>query len=187
MSRQFWMECLAAATASGTAIASSTTETTLIPAPIIPGNYLQDGRCLRVVLAVGYGTTGTPTLTFSARYGPATTGVVLTKSGAIVTSSGVGGGASMTALWIYWFALQVRANGASGNAMTNGEATLYTTGTAAGSTYPVASGSTGGTTPVVCAAADFTADTALTPTALWGTNNAANSIQAHQFTLEGFN
>jgi hypothetical protein len=70
--------------------------------------------------------------------------------------------------------------------MTNGEIGLYSTGTAAGSAYPLASGSTGGTTPVV-ATVDLTVDTALSVTATWGTANAANSIQGHNYTLEVLN
>jgi hypothetical protein len=188
MSRQFYSESLAWATASGTAIASSTTETILVPNVTVPANYLQDGRCLRVRAFGGYGTTGTPTLTFGVRWGGGTgaSGTVIAKSGAITTGSGVGGGASMTALWSAEFFVQVRSNGASGTLMTNGEITLYTTGTAAGSSYPLASGSTGGTTPAV-ATVDLTADTALSFTALWGTSNAANSIQLHNYTIESLN
>jgi hypothetical protein len=113
-------------------------------------------------------------------------GTVIAKSGAIVTGSGVGGGASMTALWSVELMLQVRANGSSGTTMTNGEISLYTTGTAAGSSYPLASGSTGGTTPAT-ATVDLTADAALSLTALWGTNNAANSIQGHSYSIESLN
>ncbi len=185
MSRQFWEEALAWATASGTAVASSTTETILFPNVTIPANYMQDGRCLRLRLFGGYGTTGTPTLTFTVRWG-GVSGTVISKSGAITTGSGVGGGASMTALWSMEVLLQVRSNGASGTLMTNGELSLNTTGTAAGSSYPLASGSTGGTTPVAVAA-DLTADTALSVTVTWGTNNAANSIQGHNYTIESLN
>ena len=151
MSRQYWQETLAWATASGTAIASSSTETILVPNVTIPANYMQDGRCLRIRAFGGYGTTGTPTLTFTLRWG-GVSGTVIAKSGAIVTGSGVGGGASMTALWSIELIVQVRANGSSGTLMSNGEVSLYSTGTAAGSGYPIASGSTGGTTPAATTA-----------------------------------
>jgi hypothetical protein len=188
MSFQSWMETVAAATTSGTAIASSTTETILVSNVTIPANYLQNGRCLRMRAFGGYGTTGTPTLAFSVRWGGGTgaSGTVMAKTGSIVTGSGVGGGASMTALWTAEILIQVRTNGATGTVMTNGEVSLYTTGTAAGSGYPLVSGTTGGTTPAV-ATLDLTADTALSLTALWGTNNSANSIQLHQYTLESLN
>jgi hypothetical protein len=51
---------------------------------------------------------------------------------------------------------------------------------------PFVSGSTGGTTPAV-ATIDLTADTALSLTALWGTNNAANSIQGHNYQIVSLN
>lgn len=192
MSRQFWTETLAAMTAAAAAIAASTTETVLIPNFTIPANYLQDGRCLRLTIWGAYGTTGTPTLTLAVRWG-GVAGTVIAKSGAIVTTSGVGGGASMTALFKIEIIIQVRSNGASGTVFVNGEAMLFTstvptagTVTNYGMPAPLASGSTGGTTPVAVAV-DLTADTAMSVTALWGTNNAANSIRADQAILEAMN
>lgn len=192
MSRQFWSETLAWATASGTAIANSVTETILFPNVTIPGNYLQDGRCLRVRAFGAYGTTATPTLTFAVRWG-GVAGTVIAKSTAVTTTSAVGGGASMTAPWSAEFIIQVRANGSSGSLMTNGEITLYTATAATAGTVtnyglplPLASGSTGGTTPIAVTV-DLTADTALSFTALWGTQNAANSIQGLNYTIEAMN
>jgi hypothetical protein len=185
LSRQFWSETVAWSTASGTAIAASTTETILFPNVTIPANFMADGRCLRIRAFGGYGTTGTPVLTFALRWG-GVSGTVIAKSGGITTASGAGGGASMTAMWSTEIIVQVRSNGATGTLMTNGEVSLNTTGTAAGSSYPIASGATGGTTPVAVAV-DLTADTALSLTALWGTNNAANSIQGHNYSIEALN
>src|SRR6185503_16530986 len=179
MSRQFWSEQLSWATASGTAIASSTTETILFPNVTIPANYLQDGRTLRLRAFGAYGTTSTPTLIFTIRWG-GVAGTVLAKSATVTTTSGVGGGASMTAPWSFEAVIQVRANGSSGSLMTNGEVILYTStaGTAGtvtnyGMPMPLASGSTGGTTPVAVTA-DLTADTALSLTVTWSAANAAN-------------
>lgn len=192
MSRQFWGETLSWATSSGTAIANSTTETILVPNLTIPANYMQDGRCLRVRAFGGYGTTATPTLIFSVRWG-GVSGTVLAKQAANVTTSGVGGGASMTAMWEFEILIQTRSNGSSGTLMTNGSSILYTstlvtagTVTNYGQPAPIASGSTGGTTPVAVTA-DLTTDTALSFTATWGTANAANSIQCHNLTLESLN
>jgi len=191
MSRQFWSEGLAWATASGTAIAASTTETILFPNVTIPANYMQDGRVLRLRAFGGYGTTATPTLTIAVRWG-GVTGTVLSKSAAATLSTGAGGGASMTALWDLEVYIQTRVNGSAGSLFTCGNATVYITAptagtvTAYGMPLVLASGSTGGTTPVAVTA-DLTADTALAVTALWGTNNAANSIQGHLFTVESIN
>lgn len=192
MSRQFWSETLTWATASATAIATSTTETILFPNITIPANFLQDGRVLRGRGFFAYGTTATPTLTFALRWG-GVAGTVIAKTAALTTTSAVGGGASMTALGSFEFIIQTRSNGSSGTLMTNGEIVTYTStaptaGTVANYGLPqvLASGSTGGTTPVV-ATVDLTADTALSLTATWGTSNAANSIQGLQYTLEAMN
>lgn len=192
MSRQFWQESLAWATASGTAIASSTTETILFPNVTIPANYMQDGRLLRLTCFGGYGTTATPTLIFTLRWG-GVAGTVMAKSSTVTLTSGVGGGASMTALWRLEIIIQVRTNGSTGTVMSNGRAVLHTSTAATAGTVtnygmeiPIVSGSTGGTTPAV-ATLDLTADTALSITALWGTNNSANSIQGHNFLLETLN
>lgn len=192
MSRQNWSETIAWATSSGTPINTSTTETILFPNVTIPANYLQDGRCLRLRAFFAYGTTATPTLTFALRWG-GVSGTVLAKTAANVMTSAVGGGASMTAVGDIEIILQVRSNGATGTVMTNGivdyfTSTVGTAGTVTnyGMTMPIVSGSTGGTTPVAVTA-DLTADTALSLTALWGTNNAANNIQGLNYTIETLN
>ncbi|MDE2100936.1 MAG: hypothetical protein KGL39_27060 [Patescibacteria group bacterium] len=192
MSRQFWYECLTWAVASGTAIASSTTETILFPNVTIPANYMQDGRALELKSTGAYGTTSTPTLIFSLRWG-GVSGTVLAKSSTVTTTSATGGGASMTALWNSWMYIQTRSNGSSGTLFVNGEATLHTSSAATAGTVtnygmplPIASGSTGGTTPVAVTV-DLTSDTALSFTAIWGTNASANSIQGNHYYLESKN
>lgn len=192
MSRQFWSETVSWATASGTAVASTAAETILFPNVTIPANYMQDGRCLRLRGFFAYGTTATPTLVFSVRWG-GVAGTVLAKQAANVTTSGVGGGASMTALGEFEIIIQTRSNGSAGTLMTNGITTLFTstlltagTVTNYGQTAPIVSGSTGGTTPVAVAA-DLTADTALSLTVTWGTSNAANSIQGLNYMIETLN
>lgn len=192
MSRQYWSETVSWATAAGTAIATSTTETILFPNVTIPANFMQDGRCLRLRGFFAYGTTSTPTIVFAIRWG-GVSGTVLAKTAANTLTSGVGGGASMTAIGSFEVIIQTRSNGSSGTLMTNGEFTLFTStaGTAGtvtnyGMPVALASGSTGGTTPVAVTA-DLTADTALSITALWGTSNAANSIQGINYTIEAMN
>lgn len=186
MSRQFWSEALAWATANGTAVANSAAHTILFPNITIPANYLQDGRVLRINTWGAYGTTATPTIIFDIVWG-GIAGTVVAKTGTITTGSAVGGGASMTALWNLDAIVQTRSNGSAGTLFTDGVLTLYTTGTAGGTVYPLASGSTGGTTPVASAAVDLTADTALSLGVTWGTANAANSIQGNIYILEGLN
>lgn len=192
MSRQFWSETLTWATAAGTAIVSSSTETILFPNVTIPANYMQDGRCLRLRAFFAYGTTATPTLVFTLRWG-GVSGTVLSKTAANVMTSGVGGGASMTAVGDIEILVQTRSNGSAGTLMTNGivdyfTSTLGTAGTVTnyGMTMPIVSGSTGGTTPIAVTA-DLTADTALSLTATWGTLNAANSVQGINYSIESLN
>lgn len=192
MSRQFWSETVAWATAAGTAVANTTQETIIIPNTTIPANFLQDGRVLRIRGSGAYGTTATPTLTFSVRWG-GVAGTVLSKSAAHTLTSAVGGGASMTALFDFEILIQTRANGATGSLFTNGTVSLYTSTAATagtvtnyGLTVPIASGSTGGTTPVAVTA-DLTVDTALAITAAWGTANAANSLRCDQMIIEALN
>lgn len=192
MSRQFWNETITWATTAGTAIANSTTETIVFPNVTIPANYLQDGRVLRIRAFGAYGTTGTPTLTLSLRWG-GVSGTVIAKSAAATLTSGVGGGASMTAMWSFEAIIQVRSNGSSGTLFTNGVAVLFTSTTPTAGTVTnygmpivLASGSTGGTTPVAVTC-DLTADTALSFTATWGTANAANSLRGDQYVIEALN
>jgi hypothetical protein len=131
-------------------------------------------------------------LKFSVRWG-GVSGTVLAAQAANVTTSGTGGGASMTALWDVEIYIQVRSNGATGTLVTNGNSRLFTstlltagTVTNYGQVAPIVSGSTGGTTPVAVTA-DLTADTALSLTATWGTANAANSIRGDVYTIEALN
>lgn len=192
MSRQFWQEALTWATSTATAVANTTTETILVPNVTIPANFMQDGRVIQLNAFGSYGTTATPTIIFTLRWG-GVGGTVMAKSSTVTTTSGVGSGATMTALWCAQAFIQVRTNGSAGTAMTNGTITLYnstaaTSGTVTnyGLAMPLVSGSTGGTTPAT-AACDFTADTALSLTATWGTANAANSIQTTNYYLEAMN
>jgi hypothetical protein len=196
MSRQFWSETLTWATSSATAIANTTTETILFPNITIPANYLQDGRVLRGRFFFAFGTvvTNNPSIQFTLRWG-GVAGTVLSKSQALLTSTtALGGGASMTAMGDGEFFIQTRANGSSGSLMTNGAGNLYSgaqptynTVAAYGMPFIMASGSTGGSTPVAVTV-DLTADTALSLTAVWTTAaNAANSIQGIQYTLEAMN
>ena len=192
MSRQYFAETVTWATVAGTAVANTTTETILIPNPTIGGNFMQDGRCLRIRGFFAYGTTATPTLTLALRWG-GVAGTVIAKSAANVMTSAVGGGASMTATGNIDIVIQTRSNGSAGTLMTNGIVDIFTStaGTAGtvtnyGMTMPIVSGSTGGTTPVAVTA-DLTADTALALTATWGTANAANSIQLINYSIEALN
>src|SRR6185369_2135326 len=119
MSRQYWEESLVWATASGTAVASTSAETILFPNVTIPANYMQDGRTLRIRAIGQYSNTGTPTMIFGLRWG-GVAGTLLCKTAACTTPSGV-----TAAMWDLDIILTTRSNGATGTIMANGVARVH--------------------------------------------------------------
>src|SRR4051812_16890819 len=111
MSRQFWTETVAWATASGTPVANTSSETILFPNVTIPANYMQDGRTIRLRVFGQYSTTATPTMIFSVRWG-GVAGTVLCKTAAITTPSGV-----TAATFDLDIIMTTRSNGSSGTIM----------------------------------------------------------------------
>lgn len=188
MSRQFWAETLAWATADGTAVANSVTEAILFPNITIPSNYLQDGRVLRLTLYGRYGNvvTAVPTLTIRARWG-GVAGTVIAQSAAIVTSAT----AMTAALWKMELIIQVRLNGSAGTVFAMGEFEMTTNtaptfGTVTNYALTTCLASAGLATPAAVTV-DLTADSALSITAQWSAANAANTITGHIYTLEALN
>ena len=185
MSRQFWNETLAWATADGTAIANTVTETIIFPNVTIPGNYLQDGRTVRLYVFGKYSTTGTPTVTFRLRWG-GVAGTVIVASGAIT-----GGSTVTNAAFENLILLTTRSNGSSGTVMANGHAILY------GATAPTVGSATGapgigpmtagGQTAPAAVTLDLTADTALSITATWSAASASNTLTGHNYIIEAVN
>lgn len=185
MSRQFFNEAILWVTASGVAVANSTTETILTPNVTVPANYLQGERNLEIVAMGVYSTTSAPTMTFSLRWG-GVAGTVLTKSGALVGASSITSG-----LWNLYILMQTRSNGSTGTVMANGWAMLHTAtaGTAGSATGAPAVGPmtvAGQTVPAV-ATVDLTADTALALTITWGTASASNTIQLLNYSIRSLN
>lgn len=185
MSRQFWNETLAWATADGTAIANSTTETIIFPNITIPANMLQDGRIIRLTAYGRYSSTATPTLTFRARWG-GVAGTVLSASGAVTVGSGVTAG-----MWRMEIVIQVRANGSTGSVFSMGEVEItddaaQTVGSATNATAVAIMGSAGAATPAAVTV-DLTADTALSITAQWSAASASNTLTGHIYILEALN
>ena len=185
MSRQFWSETLVWATASGTAVADTTTETIIFPNVTIPANYLQDGRTLRITAFGQYSNTGTPTLIFSLRWG-GVSGTVICKTAAITTPSGV-----TAATWMLEIIITVRSNGFSGTIMGNGVCFCFAAvaGTVASATgaacvNPMTNG--GVVTPAV-ATVDLTADTALSLTATWSAASESNTLTGLNYLIEALN
>jgi hypothetical protein len=180
MSYQTWQELVSVAVADGTAIASSTTETLIFTAPTLDANYLTFGRTLRLQAYGKISNTSTPTIRFRLRYGTATGGVVLADTGAITMAAITG-----NSIWAVLLSMTVRSVGATGTIMCMGNAHLPITSSSARPT-DIMMGSAGETTPAT-ATIDTTVATALSLTALWGTNSASNTLTGTNFTLEALN
>lgn len=187
-SRQFWMECIAWATADATAVASSTTETVLFPAITLPANYLADSRGLRLKAMGKYSTLGSGTVShvFRLRYGAAVSGVLLAASGTITLAISL-----TNCLFEIELTIQTRSNGSSGTLMCNGSVHVF------GGTAPSLGSATGapaeapmtagGQTAPATATCDLTVDTPLSLTIQHGANSASNTATGLQLTLESLN
>lgn len=187
MSRQFWMECIAWATADGTLVGTSTTETILFPNVTIPANYMQDGRGLRIRAAGKYSTLGSGTVShvYTLRWG-GVGGTLLTKTGTVTLLI------SMTnAYFDIELMLQTRSNGATGTILADGLARAFggtapTIGSATGAPA-IAPMTNGGQTVPAAATVDLTADTALSLTITHGANSASNTATGQHYTIESLN
>ncbi len=187
MSRQYWAELIAWATASGTAVASTTTETIMFPNVTIPANYMQDGRTIRLVVIGQYSElgSGTVTMIYSVRWG-GVAGTLICKTGTITTLISA-------AAWLYQFEVWIttRSNGSSGTVMGNGIAHVFsstapTVGSATGAPAVTSMTQGGQITPAV-ATLDLTADTALSVTVTHGSNSASDTSTGLQYTIESLN
>lgn len=184
MSRQFWQETLFWATADGTAVANTTTETIVFPNVTIPASYMQDGRVLRINAAGRYSTTATPTIRLRLRWG-GVAGTVIWDSGTITTAT------VTAALWQVRIMVQTRSNGATGTLFAIGEASIGsaaapTVGSATGAMADGIFGSAGDDTPAAVTV-DLTADTALSLTATWSAASASNTATGHIYVGESLN
>lgn len=190
MSRQFWTECLTWATSDGTSVSNTVTESVIYPNVTIPGNFMQDGRCLRLTAIGKYGTaSATPGVNFiwSVRWG-GVSGTLICKSGALVTPTTT---ALSNGLWDVTVMLQTRSNGSSGTLMGNGWVHLHDTtaqtmrsATNVGAFGPLSNG--GQATPAA-ATVDLTADTALSFTITESAASASNTVTGLNYTIEALN
>jgi len=176
MSRQFWCETLAWATADGTAIANTTAETIIMPNITIPANYLQDGRALRLRLQGKHSTIATPTLILRVRWG-GVAGTLICLSPTFTAGSGI-----TNNLFEIEVMIQVRANGATGTVVAIGYATVQ--GATAPATQMMC---VGGASAPAATTVDLTADTALSVTAQWGTASASNTLTGMNYVVEAIN
>jgi hypothetical protein len=177
MSRQYWQELISWATADGTAIANTTTETIIFPNVTIPANYMQDGRRLRIRAFGKLSTTVTPTIQFGLRWG-GVAGTLLAQSEALTNGSGV-----TNVMWSTELVIQTRANGSSGSLIVSGEVMVNTgTTTSIAQTFGVS-----GFDAPAAVTVDLTADTALALTGKWSAASASNTLTGHDYAIESLN
>lgn len=179
MSLQGWRETLITAQSDGTALASSTSATSILPAAAkytLPANWFTaPGRKLTVLAAGRISTTtGPPTITFDVRFGATT----VFTSGAVTTV------ASLTnKTWRLWIELTCRSIGASTSA------TVFGTGSLTSSAVVGATGGAATTamlpdsSPAVGTGFDSTASQVVDLYATWSASSASNTVTLHQFDL----
>lgn len=177
MSRQFWSEALFWATADGTAVANTTTETSIFNDVTIPANYMSDGRILRIRAAGKLSTTATPTITFAFRWG-GPSGTLLATTEAITNGSGV-----TNVNWRVDAMIQTRTNGATGTLLVTGMAVVHTSATAVVTNIFGVSGFDAPAAVTV----DLTADTLLAFTADWSAASASNTLTGMIYVGESLN
>lgn len=182
MSLQSWEECLISAQVDGTALASSTTATSLIPAAAkftLPANFFSIGRVLKVTASGRISTTtGPPTFTFDVRLGS----VVVFNAGAVTTVASV-----TNKTWLLEVLLTCRAIGAatSANLMGSGR---FTSSAVVGSTGGAANSAVlPDSAPAVGTGFDSTAAQVVDLFGTWSASSASNTITLHQFVLESLN
>lgn len=188
MSRQFWAEPIAwGPGADGTSINTSAVETLIFPNITFGGNYMQDGRLIRV-RAMGKHSTlgsGTVTLVFRVRWG-GLAGTLLCATGTIVQVISLS-----NALWDLDVLCQVRINGATGKIEANGTARVFggTAPTIGSATGAPAIGplTAGGQTAPAEVTVDLTADTAFAITVQMGASSASNIVMGLNYLVESLN
>jgi hypothetical protein len=184
--QQSWEQALITAQGDGTALANSTTATSILPAAsklVLPANFLPGpGSALRLRATGRMSTVVTTpgTLTLDLRFGS----TVVFNGGAMNLNTT----AQTNASWWLDLILTCRAIGATANLHGMGQ---FTSRGLVGSPA-VAAGSAGqvllpDTAPAVGNNFDSTATQAVDLFATWSVANAANSIQLHQFILESLN
>lgn len=176
--RQFWAEALFWATADGTAVANTTTETIIFPNVTVLANFMSDGRWMELRARGRLSTTATPTVRFRLRWG-GVSGTVLWDSGTITCAT------VTAALWKISIDFIVRVNGSSGSLFAMGEAIVGSAaapsvGSATGAPAIGVFGSAGDDTPAAVTV-DLTADTAPALTAQWSAASASNTLTGHQY------
>lgn len=182
-------ELLSGAIADGTAIASSSAEARLMPALLIPANYMQPGgipgRVLRSQLR-GRVTTLTTAATMTLRQRIAATdiitGTVIQATGSITMDTTI----QTNTQWEWEMHVVARtAAGSAGTVFGQGDASFAPAALTIANQQNAYSGSAGAAAPAAVTW-DMTVGQYLQVTGQWSLATAY-SIQAHQYLLEALN
>lgn len=187
MGLQSWSETLINSQVDGTALSASVAQTTILPPAALltlPAQYYQIGRILRVT-ALGRISTlvTTPgTISFFFRHqaiNVATSGAIALNTVAKVN----------VPFWLEWV-MTCRSIG-SGTTATLFPMARFSSEAVIGSPLPTVGGSgmllLAASAPAVGNGFDSTIANSVDLQAQWSVNNAANSIQVHQYILEALN
>jgi hypothetical protein len=190
MSNQAWVEPFLVSAVDGTALASSTTPTSILPVSskfTLPSAFFQavDGKTLRIRASGRVSTVVTTpgTLTLDIRFGS----VVVFNGGAMTLNTT----AQTNVGWIFEAEVVIRTVGASTTATVLGQGS-WRSHAVIGSAAPTAGGCGEhilpyNTAPVAGTGFDSTAAQTVDMFATWSVSNAANSITCHQFSILSLN
>lgn len=193
MSIQGWQETLITSQVDGTALANSTTATSIIPAAArytLPSNYFSAiGKALRIK-AMGRISTVVTTpgnLTLAVNLGTIAVPIIVFTSGTMALNVT----AQTNATWWLELLLTCRAIGATTAANLMGSGVFASrallNAPAVGTTVGVGVAPIPDTAPAVGTGFDSTITNVVDLFATFSVANAANSIQVHQYSLESLN
>ena len=169
----YFNQILIAAEGDGTAYASSTTPTSLLPTGAVwtmPANFADIGKTMTLDAYGKISTTGTPTFTFSVYLAGAT----FAASQAITTGSGI---SNLTwNLHLEWTFRNI-GSGTTANAMFSG----YVIGPAGAGLVTMIPA----TTPAVSSGFNSTSANAVDLYGTWSANSASNTITLNGYKLTG--
>ena len=192
MSSNSWVQALISAQVDGTALANSTTPTSILPPAArftLPSNffaYVGQAIWMRAIGRVSTVTSAPGTLTIDVRLGTVATPIVVFNGGAMNLNVT----AQTNATWWFEAMLTARAigNGTSANLMGTGEfSSRALIGSPALAVGYAGTALLPDTAPAVGTGFDSTITNVVDLFATWSTANAANSIQLHQYTLKSLN
>lgn len=181
-------ELLSSIIVDGTAVGTSSAEAKLVPALLIPANYMAPGgipgRTLRMQLRGRVTTlTTAATMTFRNRIAATDiiTGTILHATGAITQDTTI----QTNTQWEWEGHIVVRSVGSAGAVFAQGDAMMASQAVTIANQTAAFSGSAGSATPAA-ATYDTTIAQFFQITAQWSLATAY-SIQAHQYLLEALN